>query len=71
MFKLNDDLKNLNFQTSMGDSDVEIVTDVQKINIQVQLISYKRYLSVYSFNGDYLSFPKCTGSCAGGGGFQR
>ena len=32
------------------------------IIINIQLISYKMYF-IHSFNGEYLSFPKCTGSC--------
>jgi hypothetical protein len=31
--------------------------------VNLQLISYKRYLEVHSFNGDYLSISEGTGSC--------
>ena len=30
---------------------------------RLQLISYEITWSVHSFNGDYLSIPKCKGSC--------
>ena len=45
-------------------TDESVSQFVSRLRVDIQLISYKRYWSVHSLNGDYLSIPE--GTVSGG-----